>query len=62
VPGFTLPGDTSEASRYFREDIGEPPVVLNAGGFIDVPHGPGIGVTVLEERVAKFRIDEERLR
>jgi o-succinylbenzoate synthase len=62
VPGFTLPGDTSETSRYFHEDIVEPPVVLDADGFIEVPHGPGIGVTVLEERVAKFRIDEEQLR
>jgi O-succinylbenzoate synthase len=62
APGFSLPGDTSETSRYFREDIVEPPVVLDADGFIEVPRGAGIGVTVLEERVAKYRIDEERLR
>ena len=62
VPGFTLPGDTSETSRYFHEDIVEPPVVLDAAGFIEVPRGPGIGVTVLEDRVARYRIDEERLR
>lgn len=62
VPGFTLPGDTSETRRYFHDDIVEPPVVLGADGFIEVPRGPGIGVTVLEERVAKFRIDGERLR
>ncbi len=62
APGFTLPGDTSETRRYFHEDIVEPPVVLDADGFIDVPRGAGIGVTVLEDRVAKLRIDEERLR
>jgi O-succinylbenzoate synthase len=62
VPGFMLPGDTSETRRYFHEDIVEPPVVLGADGFIEVPHGPGIGVTVLEDRVAKFRLDGERLR
>jgi len=62
VPGFTLPGDTSETSRYFHEDIVEPPVVLGPDGFIEVPRGPGIGVTVLEDRVTRYRIDEERLR
>ncbi len=60
--GFTLPGDTSETSRYFHEDIVEPPVVLDDDGYIEIPDGPGIGVTVLEERVARYRIDEERLR
>jgi O-succinylbenzoate synthase len=61
VPGFTLPGDTSETHRYFHEDIVAPPVVLDADGFIEVPHGPGIGVTVLEDRVDRHRIHEERI-
>ncbi len=55
--GFTLPGDTSETRRYFREDIVEPAVVLGPGGFIEVPAGPGIGVTVVAERVARYRVD-----
>jgi O-succinylbenzoate synthase len=62
VDGFILPGDTSETSRYFTEDIVEPPVVLDAGGFIEVPHGAGIGVTVVPERLEKLTIDHERLR
>jgi O-succinylbenzoate synthase len=52
LPGFTLPGDTSETSRYFAEDIVEPPVVLDQGGLITLPPGAGIGVEVLEDRVA----------
>ena len=60
--GFTLPGDTSETRRYFAEDIVEPPVVLDADGFIAVPDGPGIGVAVLEDRVARYTLDRERLR
>ncbi len=62
VDGFTLPGDTSETSRYFHEDIVEPPVVLDRAGFIEVPAGPGTGVTVLEERLARFTIGSVRLR
>jgi O-succinylbenzoate synthase len=59
--GFTVPGDTSETSRYFHEDIVEPPVVLAADGFIEVPEGPGIGVTVLADRLAAATIHRERL-
>ncbi|MBP7146233.1 MAG: o-succinylbenzoate synthase [Acidobacteria bacterium] len=61
VPGFTLPGDTSETSRYFDEDIVDPPVVLDAEGYIEVPRGPGIGVTIREDRIAKHRLATERL-
>jgi O-succinylbenzoate synthase len=60
--GFTLPGDTSETSNYFAEDIADPPVVLGAGGFIDVPSGPGLGVTVVPERILDRAIRWERLR
>jgi O-succinylbenzoate synthase len=62
VDGFTLPGDTSETRRYFHEDIVEPGVVLGPGGFIDVPAGPGIGVTVVPERLARYTLDRERVR
>jgi O-succinylbenzoate synthase len=62
VDGFTLPGDTSETRRYFHEDLVEPPVVLDPEGFIEVPHGAGIGVTVLGDRLEKLTIHRERLR
>jgi o-succinylbenzoate synthase len=62
VDGFTLPGDTSETRRYFHEDIVEPGVVLGPGGFIDVPTGPGTGVTVVPERLARYRLETERVR
>ena len=61
LPGFTLPGDTSETSRYFHEDIVEPGVVLDADGFIDVPEGPGFGARVVEERLARLKLSEERI-
>jgi len=61
MDGFTLPGDTSETSLYFHEDLVEPPVVLDADGFIDVPEGPGFGATVVEERLARLTLSEERI-
>jgi O-succinylbenzoate synthase len=62
LDGFTLPGDTSETSRYFHEDLVDPPVVLDAEGFIEVPEGAGIGVTVVPERLSKFTLRSEKLR
>lgn len=62
VEGFTLPGDTSETSNYFERDIAEPPVVLDAGGFIAIPPGPGLGVRVVAERVLERAVRWERLR
>jgi O-succinylbenzoate synthase len=43
LPGFTLPGDTSASSRFFKNDI-TTPFEMNEG-YIDVPNGIGVGVT-----------------
>ena len=60
--GFTLPGDTSETSNYFDEDIVDTPVVLADDGFIEIPAGPGLGVRVLPDRIVKRMVRMERLR
>lgn len=59
--GFTLPGDTSETSRYFHEDLADPPVVLDSDGYIAIPPGPGIGVHIDPQRLAKYTVHEESL-
>jgi O-succinylbenzoate synthase len=46
LPGFSLPGDISAASRYWETDIVTEPAVLEPDGTIRVPNGPGIGVEV----------------
>jgi len=56
LPGFVLPGDTSETSRYFIEDIVDKPVILQSDGSIEVPKGAGIGVNVLPERIERFKV------
>jgi o-succinylbenzoate synthase len=50
LPGFTLPGDTSASDRYYRADITDPFVLRD--GHLDVPAGPGLGVTPAPERLA----------
>lgn len=61
LPGFVLPGDTSETSRYFTEDIVDKPVTLQPDGFIEIPEGPGIGVQVLSDRIDRFKVFYEKL-
>jgi len=56
LPNFTLPGDISATSRYYAEDIAEPPFYLNtADSTLTVPTKPGIGVEVQMARVQKVR-------
>ena len=62
VDGFTLPGDTSETARYFHEDLVDPPVVLDEGGYVDVPSGAGFGAVVVPERLERLTLRAERLR
>jgi o-succinylbenzoate synthase len=47
MPNFTLPGDTSASDRYYHRDITEPFVLKD--GRLEVPTGPGLGVTVDED-------------
>jgi len=47
LPGFTLPGDVSASDRFYAVDLTEPFVM--ADGHLDVPTGPGLGVTPLPD-------------
>ncbi len=46
LPGFSLPGDISATDRYYHEDITEQRFALNPDSTIDVPDGPGLGVSI----------------
>lgn len=61
LPGFNLPGDTSETCRYFEEDIVDKPVVLDPDGFITIPQGEGIGIRVITERLDRFKTFYDKL-
>jgi O-succinylbenzoate synthase len=51
LPNFTLPGDVAASKRYYSPDLIEPPIEVRRDGTIPVPEGPGIGVTLVAERV-----------
>jgi O-succinylbenzoate synthase len=47
LPGFTLPGDISASDRFYQTDITAPLTISE--GYMDVPAGPGLGVTPIPE-------------
>lgn len=51
LAGFTLPGDVSASSRYWKEDIIEPPVTVSPHGTITPSQRPGIGYEINLQRI-----------
>jgi O-succinylbenzoate synthase len=52
LPGFSKPGDTASSSRYFEEDIVEPALEA-VDGIMPVPAGPGTGVVLRPDVLAR---------
>lgn len=61
LPGFVLPGDISATDRYYTEDITEQRFVLNEDSTIDMPAGPGLGVTIDEAALKRVTLDRLEL-
>ncbi len=51
LPNFLLPGDIAASKRYYQPDLIEPAIEVAHDGTIAVPEAPGIGVTIVSERV-----------
>jgi O-succinylbenzoate synthase len=56
LPGFRLPGDISATDRYYEVDIAAPRFLLNADSTIDVPTGPGLGISVDLDALERFTL------
>jgi len=62
LPGFVLPGDISASDRYYQRDITNERFVLNDDSTIDVPDGPGLGITLDEQALKEFTLSEITLK
>ena len=62
LPGFTLPGDISATERYYTHDITHERFALNPDSTIDVPTGPGLGVTVDRRSLTQFTLASLEIR
>ena len=61
LAGFTLPGDVAASRRYFDPDLIEPGIEVRHDGTIEVPSAPGIGVTVVQDRVEAASVERLEL-
>jgi len=62
LPGFTLPGDISASDRYYQRDITNERFTLNPDSTIDVPIGPGLGITIDEDALNQFSLAKLELK
>ncbi len=53
LANFSLPGDVAASKRYYVPDLIDPPIEVRPDGTIPVPTGPGIGVSIVRERVER---------
>jgi O-succinylbenzoate synthase len=53
LPNFSIPGDIAASRRYYQPDLIEPAIEVAQDGTIAVPDRPGIGVTIVSDRVER---------
>ncbi len=53
LPNVEYPNDISPSTRFWEEDLIEPPWLLTSRGTLQAPNKPGIGVEVIEERILR---------
>jgi o-succinylbenzoate synthase len=56
LPNFSLPGDVSASSRYWTQDIVEPPVTVSSKGEIVVPTVTGSGFPIRKDRIEALTV------
>jgi O-succinylbenzoate synthase len=56
---LSFPTDIEASSRWYVDDVVEPAITLNGGGYIEVPNGPGTGYKVALEKVQRYTIAVE---
>ena len=53
-PGFSFPTDIEASSRWYTDDVIDPAIAIDNGGFINVPPGRGTGFSVSREKVRRY--------
>ena len=63
LANFRLPGDIAASKRYYGEDLIDPAIDVQPDGTVLVPEqGPGIGVNIVEDRVARATLRHMEVR
>jgi len=56
LDGFAHPADVGSSSRWFADDVLEPPIAIDAGGYLHLPDGPGYGYRPNRDKVEKHTL------
>ena len=56
---FTYPTDVEASARWYVDDVIEPPIEIDARGFIQLPAGPGTGFRVSRAKVEQYGVAAE---
>jgi O-succinylbenzoate synthase len=56
LEGFDYPTDIEASARWFVDDIVEPQIEIDRGGFILPPAGAGTGYGVSREKVRAYAV------
>jgi O-succinylbenzoate synthase len=59
LANFTYPADIFPSSRFYRQDLAEPPIVLSGPSQVRALDRPGIGTTPNPERLARLTVDHQ---
>ncbi len=59
LDGMDYPTDIGSSAHRFADDLLEPPIVVDAGGYLHLPDGPGFGYRPSPEKVAKYALTHE---
>jgi O-succinylbenzoate synthase len=62
LENFSLPGDVSASSRYWKEDIVEPEITVSKAGEIEILDTPGRGYEVRTDLVERLTVRKEQIR
>jgi len=62
LPNFSLPGDVSASRRYYRKDVIQPEVEVDAQGRIRSSDLPGIGYEPDWKRIEEVTVRTEMFR
>ena len=62
LDNFSLPGDVSASSRYWKEDIIEPEVEVSPQGMIAITDQPGTGYRIKHDLIEKLTVRKETLK
>ena len=61
LPAFNYPTDVEASERWYEDDVVDPLITINAGGFIHFPEGAGMGYHVDREKLERYAIQRTEL-